>query len=403
MAGELTVRKPETSQETAAQDSEAQERKRRRKPGRDVNEIFRLFDDDETAPEFLIALPVHVDVRRFVKRNYGEGDYLIKNRIGGKFKSERELHIEAEPEESAFDEGASEEESHAAELYEPLREGGDLLTRAEAERIAARAAREAVEGVQRTTNGQPSALDIAREIVSTSDRAVEQERKRMEDTQRMIASMMPQTSPTQQPDATAMLDTFERMLGRVMKLSDRVNPIREAERESRGVIGDVLDFARETLSNPQAAALIAPALSKLAGGAPSQQQGAPAQFASQPAQTQQQATLQTLSIIAEDLKRGRRVGRAADVVEELLTKFPALEAEVNGFLQQPAPDLLAALSAVAQEDLSTYSNALGFIESLQDELTPEDDTETEEAQPTLNVQEVPSRNGQGAKVEMNAS
>lgn len=95
----MTKKKPEQNQEAASVQPEVSQRKRVRKPGRDLNEVYRISDDVEEEPEYLIALPAHVDVRKFVKRNYGGGDYLIKNKIGGKFKGERELHVEFEPSE----------------------------------------------------------------------------------------------------------------------------------------------------------------------------------------------------------------------------------------------------------------------------------------------------------------
>jgi hypothetical protein len=88
---------------------------------------------------------------------------------------------------------------------------------------------------------------------------------------------------------------------------------------------------------------------------------------------------QTLSIIVNDLKRNRRVGRAADSVEDLYLKRPDSEAQIAPLLALPAAGLIAQLSQFAGNDLTTYSHAVAWIEDLQAELSPDEDLEADEA------------------------
>jgi hypothetical protein len=81
----------------------------------------------------------------------------------------------------------------------------------------------------------------------------------------------------------------------------------------------------------------------------------------------------TLSIIVDDLRKNKRVGRAADAVDDLFTKQPELREQLAPFFVAPAVEIVTQLSALAGEDLSAYSHAVGWIEDLQFELNGDDE------------------------------
>jgi hypothetical protein len=84
--------------------------------------------------------------------------------------------------------------------------------------------------------------------------------------------------------------------------------------------------------------------------------------------TPEQLMSDTLRIIVEDLKRNKRVGRAADAIDDLFAKFPDVKAQLEPFFNAPVADLLLQLSQACGEDLSTYSHAVSWIEELQQEI-----------------------------------
>ncbi len=70
-----------------------------RKPERETFVVYRLPDDDGASGEreFLLTLPIDIDVERRIKRDYGAGHYRIETRRGGRFVSVYELHMDEPP------------------------------------------------------------------------------------------------------------------------------------------------------------------------------------------------------------------------------------------------------------------------------------------------------------------
>jgi hypothetical protein len=80
-----------------------------------------------------------------------------------------------------------------------------------------------------------------------------------------------------------------------------------------------------------------------------------------------------LRIVVEDLRRNRRPGRAADAIEDAIRAAPELGTTLRGMLARPENEIVRELSNFAQEDLSLYAHAEGFITDLKEELTPDDE------------------------------
>jgi len=76
-------------------DQPPQKPKKARAVGREIKEIYRLNAENEAdEPEFLSAVPIHTNERRYIKQNYGAGLYLIEEKQGGRFKGRYEVSIE---------------------------------------------------------------------------------------------------------------------------------------------------------------------------------------------------------------------------------------------------------------------------------------------------------------------
>jgi hypothetical protein len=106
----MSRRKPHTEQLQAVPDPVERQQKTTRKPERETLNVYRLPDDDDDASaerEFLLTLPVGVDVERRIKREYGAGHYRIETRRGGRFVSVYEMHFDEPPRREESDERES--------------------------------------------------------------------------------------------------------------------------------------------------------------------------------------------------------------------------------------------------------------------------------------------------------
>jgi hypothetical protein len=84
-----------------------------------------------------------------------------------------------------------------------------------------------------------------------------------------------------------------------------------------------------------------------------------------------------LLVVVEDLKKNKRVGRAADVIDELLSKRPDLVVMFDRLINLEPAGLLAELSKYSGENLHEYGHAISFVENLRDALRPADVIEEE--------------------------
>jgi hypothetical protein len=378
----MTRTKPEADQEAAQQEPLMRERKRTRKPGRDVNEVLRVSEDGEEEPEFLISLPVHVDVRKFVKRNYGGGDYLIKNRIGGKFKGERELHIEFAPDENLTDDANDDLD---ADEFEPIMpDAAPTLDPQQLAKIVAatvNATMDAHDRSQRASQGTPDPMDTFRQMREL----LKEEREEMRREMKSLLEVQGRTPP-------AVDDDEETSVAKILVKNPAI-----AERVMSKLVGASSDaapeawyasVAKELSRNPQLLNQGLGALQsmfKQPAATPTNGNGN-GKPASQPQQQVDPITV-TLVVIAEDLKKNKRVGRAADAIDELFLKMPEVRSQVEPFLLAPPNTLLAQLSQLVSEDLSTYSHGVAWIEDLQFEMRGDegnqDDADSSETSETV--------------------
>lgn len=348
----MTNKQPEQDQLQAQPEPQQRRRAAARKPGRDMNDISRIGEDVEDVPEFLISIPAHNDVRRFVKHNYGGGDYLVENRVGGQFKAKWELHIESSSDNT--DDDSADESLLVNSSVESSPLSDDFESRIA--EITARAVVTALETTERmrATQSAPPQPDPFAFV----ERSLEIEEKIRA---RAVRNNPP---PAEVKDSS---EQFIDMLDRFTTIAERIAPIRESDREGSGGLASVI---RELAPHVKSLLPMLPSLLPQAAQAQSTAQAAPN---SQPqAAAQVDPVAQTLALLINDLRRNKRVGRAADAIEELLAKSPQLAEQFRPLLEAPAPALLQQLSMAAGEDLTEYGHAVSFIEELQAELSPDE-------------------------------
>lgn len=381
----MTKRTSDISQDTAEGEAAQTRRRTKRKPGRIVNEIYRLHEDDE--PEYLDAPPEHVDVRRFVKRTHGPGDYLVITKEGGRFKAQQELHIDPTPEDVTAATPADDED----ELDAPTLEAPDLS------KLAAAILDEQERRTRASQAAQPDPLAYLEKINEMAERRAESERKMRAAILAEIEASRPKENPAQ---AQPQLDAETQLGVLLLKNSGAMKGIFRNAREAFGAVekaDEPLTWTEKLAGiaeayapyvGPYVGPVIGPVVGQLFARAAMQQSGAaeqspaptqsPQQTAAQPSGPQpaptadaQAAALAVLNVAVSDLKRNKRVGRTADAIDELVTAHPSLGGEVAGLLTMPPSQVLAQLSQVAGEDLAAYSHAHEWIETLAAEVLPE--------------------------------
>jgi hypothetical protein len=193
-------------------------------------------------------------------------------------------------------------------------------------------------------------------------------------------------------------DEFER----VMDLFDRVEQMRERI-EPRGVdtepsfLGKAASFIDTLGRNASTLApLVAPMLpaqlqAMLAGtGAadpmpvtetqPQGEQGRAQPQGARVPQNEQEAFALMLHVIVSDLEKNKRAGRAADLIEELCVRFPSLAPAAQEICKAHPANALAMLAKYSgREDLPSFGHALGYVESLQNELRGDENDESDES------------------------
>jgi hypothetical protein len=192
------------------------------------------------------------------------------------------------------------------------------------------------------------------------------------------------------------VEQFKRQVETYKELSEVVNPIRDVgERGTAGKVfdflGDAMKFGKEIV--PLAAAIIGGRAQAAAAagmtdtmppeGAPmptSQPTAAQPQALSEP-QNENEAMVLIAHVAVADLIKNKRVGRTADLIEELAVRFPPLTNTINQFISTPPESALALLGQFTQRnDLGSFRHARGWVEDLIAELLPEDDSEPEATQ-----------------------
>lgn len=406
----MTRKIPELNQEAADVEAAQPPRKSRRKPGRDVNEIYRLNDDPDEEPEYLITLPAHVNVRKFVKRDFGAGDYLVKNRVGGKFKGESELHVEFDADEIVTGGVDSDDAEEGLELTPGASDDDARILR------LVNAVMDARERRERAAQPQPGPLDLLREVEELAERRAERDRQMRESIRAEVASMMPKENPA--PRETELSDR-QRLELAVIKETGAIPAIFKELRQAMGTVDRVdepeswtdkiLDFAKEFVPyiGPVAGPLIGQRLIGLLGkmddaalmqaagiqpGQPqqplqqqppppaqqhpmaAQQQAAPppATAAQQPGAGEEEAAAVTFEGVLEgiitDLQEGNEPDEAIDDIAKLTTLQPDFLPVIAKLIGQPNEQLVLMLSQAKGVDLTHLLNTDEYIDALRDGL-----------------------------------
>jgi hypothetical protein len=177
------------------------------------------------------------------------------------------------------------------------------------------------------------------------------------------------------PQAADPSENFLNMLDKFSAIAERIAPIRESDREgSSGVLSGLASVIREVGTHGSSLLPLLPALVQQVQGAAN---GATPMNGQQNGHQQVRPASadpvrSTLAVVINELKRNRRVGRAADAIDDLFQKLPDTRTQLSPLLIAPSNDLLAQLSQFAGEDLSTYTHAAVWLENLQDELRTDD-------------------------------
>jgi hypothetical protein len=93
----MTMKRTQAEQLKVVPDPLENQQRAARKPERETYNVYRLPTDDDDVDaekEFLLTLPVDVDVERRIKREYGAGSYRVERRRAGRFVSVTEMHFD---------------------------------------------------------------------------------------------------------------------------------------------------------------------------------------------------------------------------------------------------------------------------------------------------------------------
>jgi hypothetical protein len=258
-------------------------------------------------------------------------------------------------------------------------------------------------------------LEFARVVKETAAQSIEQERQRQEQMRAEMREMreelnarMSKENPTSAPraDPNDTINSALKIVDTLAAASERLNPTGEGGGVIHGIARLIDSLGVKEAVKPLSQLVVG---SMMASAAQQQRQGhpqppaqtgtdnAPSPSALPPTspveKTIEQDLTETMATVVYDLKRGKRPGHAADLIEELLQRRPELQATFDQLLEQEDAATLRQLSAAAGEDLSGYTGALNFITDLKDELSPADDA-PEAAGEFTSVE--PSHNGNGA-------
>lgn len=312
------------------------------------------------------------------------GLYRIEKRKGGEIQGQ--VYYFTKEEDAARSATGKEEDDDAGEGFEDLDDLDERVARTVVAVLDARERRE------RPTTPQLNPLDIAREVEQLAEQRAARDREVRESILREIEARTPKVDPAaSQPP---QLDPQTQLGVLLLKESGTLKGLFRNVREAFGAVERVdeptswperlADLAREyapyvgPVAGPIIGQLIVKAAAQQGGLIPppvAPQQQPPAGQQAAPTADVQAAALQVLNVAVSELKRNKRVGRTADAIDELVTAHPEIGGDIGNLLRMPAAQVLAQLSQVAGEDLSSYSHAHEWVEALASEVLPDEDEE----------------------------
>lgn len=244
-------------------------------------------------------------------------------------------------------------------------ENAQTLTPEDIAQIAERAAIAAIEARERVSATQPASQQP--DPFAFVERSLEIEEKMR---QRFAINNPAPVQPTDQSEQ------FLNMFDKFTAIAERIAPIREADSErSGGTLNGIASVVREVgTAGKTLAPMIMPTITSLfQGKGANDNTQAHVNGAQQTSPLPVDPVEQTLAIIVDDLKKNRRVGRAADAIEDLFVRMPEIKEQVAASFTLPATDILAQLSQIAGEDLLAYSHAAAWIEYLKQEISDDEE------------------------------
>lgn len=314
------------------------------------------------------SVPLEVDVELHIEERTDcePGLYRIERKRSGEFSGEVLFYPKEDFQGGAplgFDSPGKErdEEQTAASTSDDTRLAQMVAG-------AVNAALDARDRRERATQGQPSTIDMVRELDELAERRADRERQRSAEIRQEIAAMLPKESPSQQQN---QFGVFSAMLGDALKLVDQVAPIREATQEDRGVMREILDTARDAINSPNTG----PAIGTLVRGAaqrlvqrpaaptaphnghapqatskpsPTIAATAPAREAPAPESTEHEGAEDRLQIVTEDLSvdmvEDRPVAAAVRDIESLIEDEPERLPAIQALIAAPVEQLRSVLA-----------------------------------------------------------
>jgi hypothetical protein len=335
------------------------------------------------------------------------GHYLIEDRLDGQVAGTRVVEFKPSVEQlgdgaataAAATQGAQPPPHALSGLANTAREFKDLATILQpptpsesVEAIVERALTRQREEFNRTLE-QMKAAQPAAPVAATIDPI-----KMVREIAALQKELLPPTqTAAATPDAAeSFLSQFEKFT----EISERINPIRERDEAERGwmdkILGTVGDLAKAAPDLIEGAKLVMP---MMPGRLQTMMQGAGASDAVLPEQTQPQATQtpqqaaptqpaapenesEAMTLIAHvavnEMIKGKRPGRTADLCEDQAARFPALVPMISQLCAGSPENALATLGQfVGRNDLLTFRHSRDWILDLIDELTPDDESEPE--------------------------
>jgi len=326
------------------------------------------------------------------------GFYLQEHRIGGQVAAAKVVEVKARVETMG-------DTASAASVYaQPARETPSQVVRELTESV--RALSELKSEVNPPAPAAPTLspadihkmiTDAVRDALAQSQpaqpaapapKSLTEQLREMAESKTILQSLFgePRSEAAKNDSPENFLDTYKRF----REIGDELNPSREGRSKwevAADVLKDVVSVGKDVVP------LVVPMLSATRVGA--MMQGAGMGDAAPPAEAQPQATQtqaqpapaqstepqnenEALALIAHvavhDLIKNKRVGRTADLIEEMAARFPAILPMIAQLCAATPEQALSLLSQfTGRNDLHSYNHWHDWIVDLIDELKPEDD------------------------------
>jgi hypothetical protein len=398
----MSKRSPDLNQQDAGQASSERPRRANRKPAEAQQYIGFLPDGKGGARVRKGSVPLEVDVEAHIEERTDcePGLYRIERKRGGEFSGEVFFYTKEEDSERGLDlDRFTDEDDGSMPQLEEVRASGTLDAASMAKLVSAtvNATLDARERMQRAEQGQPSTLDMMRQLEEMNERR----RVAMREEMREMFQQNPVTQPGAQLDPetnasvyfmkqTGALKEMMRGVRDVITSPDRID-------EPQSMMDKGLGFVRDLLENPYigqvagpvianklvavlqhvAAGTLAQHVNSQAAPQPQQRPTPEAQTAPMPQTTVAAPEQQregddapitidiVLANIITDIQHDEVPDDCVDDVVRLATEDPKWQPALAQILELPNVELLKTLKDAKGIDLSPLNNAGKFLDGLR--------------------------------------